>query len=370
MNRSRCLASLLFSLGVALTIVGVILIYQPQPVAAQASSAPTGDDSYCLVCHAQPDQSYTLADGSVFEIAVNPETIANSVHGTQNEAGALGCIDCHGENVFPHTQPLPASSRVYTIQQSVTICTSCHEDQTSEMVDGVHLNALAAGNLSAASCVDCHGAHDVQPPAESPQNVAQACGNCHQVVFTEYEHSVHGEALFEGDPNVPNCADCHGVHGIQNPTTALFRNRSPELCAGCHGDAELMAQYDVSTNVFDSYLTDFHGTTVALFEQRDPNVPTNKAVCIDCHGVHDIAPASAENSRVVRENLLATCQQCHPGATSDFPAAWVGHFPPTVESHPLLFVVTLFYNVLIPVTVGGFIFLVATDIYRRIRGRR
>jgi len=374
MTRYRTLASLFFAFGGLLMLAGAALLFvQPVPVRAQddttTAPAPTGDDRYCLVCHAQPDQVYTLADGSTFEIAVDPQVIANSVHGTQNEGGAFGCIDCHGEFIFPHVQPLPANRRAYTVQQSATICATCHEDQTAELVDSVHYHALAEGNLRAATCVDCHGAHNVQPPAESPQQTALTCGNCHAAVFDEFEHSVHGAALFEGDTNVPTCSDCHGVHGIQNPTTALFRNRSPELCAVCHGDAELMAQYDITTNIFESYLTDFHGTTVALFEQQDPNAPTNKAVCIDCHGVHDITPADAEKGRVVRENLLDTCQQCHPGATSDFPDAWVGHFPPTAESHPLLFVVTLFYNILIPVTVGGFIFLIATDIVRRVRRR-
>jgi hypothetical protein len=31
--------------------------------------------------------------------------------------------------------------------------------------------------------------------------------------------------------------------------------------------------------------------------------------------------------------------------------------------------VTLFYNILIPVTIGGFLLLIATDVYRRIRRR-
>jgi hypothetical protein len=159
------------------------------------------------------------------------------------------------------------------------------------------------------------------------------------------------------------------VHNIADPTTSLFRVRSPELCANCHADTALMTKYDINTNVFDSYLTDFHGATVALFEQQDPNVATNKAVCVDCHGVHDIARVDSENSSVIRANLLVTCQQCHPNATSDFPDAWVGHFPPTLESHPLLFLVNLFYSVLIPVTVAAFAILVATDVFRRLRER-
>ena len=391
----RKLHWLFLALGIALLSLGFVLVFfQPSLLAAQESTEPaplpdvspgeteseqnaaahdsvvmSDDDRLCLECHADTDQTVRLADGSALELGVHPNEIANSVHGTANPEGALRCVDCHGEDIFPHTQPLPPDRRVYTVDRSSTICTACHEQQTNELVDSVHLDALQAGNLTAATCVDCHGAHDVQPPAAQPVQMTQNCGSCHVVVYDEFDDSVHGQALLAGDPNVPSCSDCHGVHGVQNPTTALFRNRSPEMCAGCHGDPDLMAQYDISTHIFDTYLTDFHGTTVALFAQQDPNVPTNKAVCIDCHGVHDITPVDAERVEVVQQNLLEMCQQCHPGATSSFPASWVGHFPPTLESHPLLFLVNLFYAVLIPFTVGAFLLLIGTDIIRRIRRR-
>jgi hypothetical protein len=109
---------------------------------------------------------------------------------------------------------------------------------------------------------------------------------------------------------------------------------------------------------------------VALFEEQDPDVASNKAVCYDCHGVHDIAQVDANNSRVVRQNLLETCQRCHPDATSNFPDAWVGHYPPTLKSHPLLFTVRVFYNILVPGTLGAFVLLVSTDVFRRVRQRR
>jgi predicted CXXCH cytochrome family protein len=309
-----------------------------------------------------------FVDGSTMSIAVDRTAMLASVHGQSLEDGPLGCSDCHGEDSFPHDNPPAASIREFRVTQS-NICIDCHEEQAENLSDGVHYTALVAGNLRSATCVDCHGAHDIQGSSESNAEIAQSCGACHQIVYNEFAQSVHGKALIEGDPNVPTCVDCHGVHGIQHPTTALFRNRSPELCAGCHANEELMAQYDITTNVFDSYLSDFHGTTVALFQQEAPNVASNKAVCYDCHGVHDIARADESNSHVIRENLLATCQQCHPNATADFPDAWVGHFPPTLESHPLLFVVNSFYTILIPLVLGGFIFLVLTDIYRRIRQR-
>ena len=338
------------------------------PLAAAQEPSAT-NDSECLVCHTDTTpQTMTLADGSQISIAVDHTALLDSVHGQSLEDGPLGCTDCHGEDIFPHDDPPAASIRAFHITQS-NICTDCHEEQVEDLGDDIHARALLDGNLRAASCVDCHGAHDVQGPDRSGADVAQTCGTCHQFVYNEFEQSIHGESLLAGDPNVPTCTDCHGVHGIQHPTTALFRNRSPELCADCHADENMMAEYDITTNVFDSYLSDFHGTTVALFEQETPGVASNKAVCYDCHGVHDIASASEENSHVIQQNLLVTCQQCHPDATTDFPASWVGHFPPTLESHPLLFVVNLFYDILIPVVVGAFIFLVLTDIFRRIRER-
>ncbi len=331
---------------------------------------PSGEDSYCLLCHAQPEPpTLALTDGSTLELRVDPATLAASVHGDPEDAPPLGCVDCHDQQAYPHQGALPADARAYRVAASAR-CVRCHEEQATGLADGVHYEALARGNWRAATCVDCHGAHDVQPPAEPRTRIAETCGNCHRAVFEQFRQSVHGVALFEeDDPNVPTCVDCHGVHGIAHPTTAQFRNRSPELCATCHADAELMAEYGISTNVFESYLTDFHGKTVALFEQQAEDVATNKAVCFDCHGVHDIAPVDAENSHVVRENLLATCRQCHPDATANFPDAWVGHYEPTPESQPLLFAVNTFYAILIPTVLGGFAVLIATDIFRRIRER-
>ena len=54
-----------------------------------------------------------------------------------------------------------------------------------------------------------------------------------------------------------------------------------------------MQKYGISTEVFNTYVADFHGTTVTLFERQHPDQPTNKAVCTDCHGVHDIQARDA-----------------------------------------------------------------------------
>ncbi len=356
----------------AVALTEAVAVTQTAPAVTQAApntSSGEPSNAYCLLCHSQPNMTWTLPSGEVLSLTVDPQVLADSVHGTDNTHGALNCVDCHTNMTFPH-QPDPAQSiREFQLER-YTACESCHQDEASRQQDSVHAAALASGTVEAATCIDCHGAHDVQQPDVPRQRISLTCGKCHGAIFDQYRTSIHGSALLaDSNPDVPTCIDCHGVHNISDPTTALFRVRSPELCAKCHADASLMDKYGITTNVFDSYLTDFHGTTVALFEQEDPNVPTNKAVCYDCHGVHDIQQVDANTSRVVKENLLTTCRQCHPSATADFPSAWVGHFPPTLESQPLLFVVNAFYSVLIPLVIAGFIFLVATDIFRRIRRR-
>jgi predicted CXXCH cytochrome family protein len=343
-------------------VLFAILCISPTISRAQDDEPSPGDNAYCVLCHSESAEVLELSDGSTLDLSVNPEEVAQSVH------SRFSCTDCHGENAFPHDEPPPQDRRRFTVDMSAEICATCHQNQTHALADSVHQQAIDTGNLSAATCTDCHSAHNVQPPGD-PVHTAQACGNCHQFVFDEFENSIHGTALFAGDTNVPSCANCHGSHQILHPPTAQLRNSSPELCATCHADKNLMDQYGITTNVFDSYLSDFHGTTVALFELQDPNIATNKAVCFDCHGVHDIAQVSDENSHVVRENLLETCQHCHPDATSNFPDAWVGHYPPTLQSHPLLFTVKTFYRFLIPAVIGAFLLLIATDIIRRVRER-
>jgi nitrate/TMAO reductase-like tetraheme cytochrome c subunit len=380
-------ARILLTVGILLVISGMAMIAQaaqgeqPTPaVTPEASAEPAQpstasvdtakpSDGYCLLCHSQPGRSLTLPSGETLSLTIDEHVLADSVHGVGNPKGALACVDCHADQRFPHKPVAAQSIREYQLERYAT-CRNCHEEQYTKSQDSVHAEAIKAGTLEAATCADCHGSHDIQKPDVPRQRISLTCGKCHGAIFEQYRNSVHGAALFtENNPDVPTCIDCHGVHNINDPTTTLFRVRSPELCAKCHANQQLMAKYNITANVFDSYLTDFHGKTVALFEQQDPNVATNKAVCFDCHGVHDIARVDANNSRVIRENLVTTCRQCHPDATADFPAAWVGHFPPTLESHPLLFVVNTFYKILIPTVIGAFVFLVLTDIIRRIRQR-
>ena len=128
-----------------------------------------------------------------------------------------------------------------------------------------------------------------------------------------------------------------------------------------------MGKYGISTNVLSTYVSDFHGTTVKMFEESYPDQPTNKPVCTDCHGIHDILKVNDPKAGIAfKQNLLVKCQQCHPNATTEtFTDAWLSHYEPSPKAFALVYYVNLFYKLFIPAVLGGMIFYVLTDIYRR-----
>jgi len=51
---------------------------------------------------------------------------------------------------------------------------------------------------------------------------------------------------------------------------------------------------------------------------------TKTAKCYDCHGAHDILSVSDPRSHLSHNNVVGTCQKCHPGATRRF-AGYLTH---------------------------------------------
>jgi hypothetical protein len=93
-------------------------------------------------------------------------------------------------------------------------------------------------------------------------------------------------------------------------------------------------------------------------------------VCYDCHGIHDISKTTEPKTGLqMRSNLLARCQECHPDANTNFPAAWMSHYIPSRERYSLVYYVDLFYKIFIPLTLGGMGALVLMDISRTLINR-
>jgi hypothetical protein len=351
--------------------IAAALLLLAAPLLAGASARA----QECLDCHGQAGSSVSFRDGSSHDVTIDPKAWAESVHGSNG----LSCTDCHaGHEEYPHPPVKADSDRDYTLNH-YTSCEQCHDEQFKKQLDSVHMKTIAAGNKKAAVCSDCHDPHvqkkitgaDGKLLPEGRLAVPRTCARCHGTIQQQYRQSVHGAALVDGNPDVPTCIDCHGVHDIPDPRTAEFRLQSPRICAGCHTDAKRMAKYHLSTQVLRTYVADFHGSTVTLFQRRHPDQITNKPVCFDCHGVHNIARVDDPKKGLeVKENLLATCRKCHPDASTNFPDAWLSHYIPTRDQAPAVYWARLAYQILIPGVVGGMALFVASDFVRRRVDRR
>ena len=325
---------------------------------ANGSDAPrpaAANNEACLACHQNPQFSVTLGNGDLFDLSVNPDEFNHSVHGETK----IACVQCHVGFEPGAGHGLKFGSRREATLQLNTTCGQCHKQQADQEKDSVHAAARSVGQLKAAICTDCHTSHAVQRIKDPTTHqllpttriwIPTTCQKCHSAIYEKYRNSVHGAALTDGNnPDVPTCIDCHGVHIIENPTTSTFRLFSPQICAKCHTDPKRMDKYNISTQVLNTYVADFHGTTDTIFQKVSPDAITNKPVCYDCHGIHDITRVDDPVKGLqVKANLLTKCQKCHPDANTNFPEAWLSHYIPSPDKYPMVYYINLFYKFLIP----------------------
>lgn len=248
---------------------------------------PTGNNGYCTLCHSQPQRTVRLEDGSLLNLFVDPDMIAASVHGVSETSPGLGCLDCHGEDAFPHIGLPPEDGRLYTIDSNA-MCTSCHEGYGEELSVGLHTQAIAAGNVEAAVCTDCHGAHHIQSAEHRPELVSGVCGDCHEITLDEWQMTAHADIGQLG------CAVCHDHH-TQNLRVG---ETTTDLCLNCHQD-----------NLPETFVHDTHITAV-----QGSDHPVE---CADCHmyveTVDDVMVSLGEPISTGHSMLLdaTPCDTCH-----------------------------------------------------------
>jgi cytochrome b subunit of formate dehydrogenase len=295
----------------------------------------------CVGCHDQEGKDY-----------------ATSIHGMSHAMGASGaaqCWDCHGSHEIVAVKN-PASP-VFKMNLPMT-CAKCHSntnltkeyqiefpEAANQYMDSIHGRALLKmGLIVAPSCSDCHGSHKIKRSIDrdSPinhANVAKTCGKCHVGIEATYDQSVHGKLLAAGDSRGPVCVDCHSAHEISNPSGNNFKALSDQRCGKCHEDR------------LEHYRETYHGKAMVLGK---PNNAPEVAACYDCHGFHDVLPVSDPRSHLSTNNILATCQKCHPGATAKFTAYQPHANPLDQKNYPLLHAVFIAMTGLLIGTFGFF----------------
>ncbi len=200
----------------------MLMLLLPQTVVLAGSSDAEGEpgigDDECLSCHGVPGLTTTLPSGEEIYISVDEVTHKTSIHGRLGYA----CVQCHTDiDEYPHRDIPAQTAREYTIIQNEA-CARCHPGSAAENEAGAHQIFMEAGIHEAAVCSDCHGSHDVDKLTPPRTNIPQTCERCHSQIYQEYEESAHGSALIgEGNPNVPDCTDCHNNHEIKGPNSLM-----------------------------------------------------------------------------------------------------------------------------------------------------
>ena len=288
-----------WALGLCVLIAGPTLAAPPQ--------------NTCLDCH-------SALEGN---LQVTAEKWATDIHMVKG----FTCADCHGGDATQMDDKL-AMNRAKGFLGApkgmaiVQLCGKCHSDaafmkkynpaervdQVSEYFTSVHGKRLKEGDINVATCVSCHGVHEIRLVSDPrarvyPLNVADTCGVCHsnaQLMAPyhiktnqkeEYQKSVHYEALAKkGDLSAPTCNKCHGNHGATPPGVGSVAN----VCGQCHA---------VFADLFDK------SPHKAAFEKMD--LPS----CVHCHGNHEIKRPTDDMLGVADGSL---CVQCHSAGDAGY----------------------------------------------------
>ncbi len=163
------------------------------------------------------------------------------------------------------------------------------------------------------------------PPAPTPiahpsDGNSNQCYDCHlavndrqRAIAEAWQASIHGKGGV-------TCADCHGGDprsdrmGVAMDRSIGFigipdREQTVGMCGSCHSDVERMRQYGLNTDQYAKYWTSVHGQRLASAKD------TRVAICIDCHGSHDVKKASDPTAPVYPPNVPALCASCHADAS-------------------------------------------------------
>ncbi|OGQ49619.1 MAG: hypothetical protein A3I09_00430 [Deltaproteobacteria bacterium RIFCSPLOWO2_02_FULL_47_10] len=337
----------------------------------------------CTSCHADiEDAPHSKKPGPVTCEKchrIEQQIYLNSDHGRAVAKGikkAASCKACHGEHhyLLDYRNPESPVSR----NKINETCARCHDDLKKmepyhltqrepykSYLKSIHGEAFKSGEAYAAICTDCHGSHDLHSPINPESriykfNVPKTCSKCHENVFNTYKMSVHAKGLYAGVRDAPVCTDCHGEHTIQThtaPTSSTYPSSIVKTCSHCHASEKITIKYGLPPDVINTYMESYHGTAY----QYGSIVAAN---CASCHGFHDILPSSDERSSINPANIGNTCGKCHPNAGEQLSKGSV-HVRPSVNRDKIIYYVTLFYVILIILTIGGMLIHNLLDLLKK-----
>ena len=238
-----------------------------------------------------------------------------------------------------------------------------------EVVKGRELAGSVHNNLD---CSTCHGESERGFGKIDP---VETCARCHEQAFDAFQTSVHADAFDRGMPQAATCVACHGSHevlAVGNPLAPVSRMRvSEQTCATCHESPTWTETHDsIPPNVVADYRRSFHGLSAAVGDGRVAN-------CASCHSYHEILLSSNPLSTVNENNLAQTCAACHTGAnvvaprTGGIPTFATGglHYNPEITGFKIVDFAGGMYLMAITLTIGFMLLHNGIDFWGRLRER-
>lgn len=319
----------------------------------------------CIMCHGKTDIHKIEETGRRVSLYVDEAVLKNSIHASKD------CTDCHSDIIeIPHKVVKKVNCRrCHYSGNPVGAPENVQYDQYEQSVHGIE---VANGNPDAPVCQNCHGTHDIiSHLSESSKfykaNIPQTCGKCHIEIYAKYNESVHGVALSSGNLDAPVCSSCHGEHNIkrhENPDSKVYAGHVSETCSECHGPMGVVNKYGVKTDRTKTFERSFHG----IAEEMDNITVAN---CASCHNYHDIRNSNDPKSSTHKDNIPTTCGKtdCHPGATANFAEGDI-HVDPHNEDSGILYYITNFFMILTVSTLIGLLAFIVMDLFRRAKNAR
>lgn len=298
------------------------------------------------------------------------EKFDSGVHGKSFHAKHLyapSCTECHGKHdIYSPEDPKSPSYRM----NIPYLCGKCHREGApvariykinernivenySQSIHGEGL--FKKGLIVTATCVDCHGSHEVLPHTYrnskiSPNNISDTCMKCHQKIEEVHVKIIENKKWEKQKGAIPACTDCHLPHKVRKESIVLrvsdkaclkchvkenisktedgkiisltvHKNdvkssvHSEVTCVKCHSDVNPLLNRPCQTanevdcsschiNIGEEYKRSGHGKAHAELVKDAPD-------CVTCHGNHKMKSHFDEDSRIYKTNIPRLCGECH-----------------------------------------------------------
>ena len=274
----------------------------------------------CAGCHFEFDDfphdveaTESIDCSECHEDAVAAFQASEHAKATAEGKHAATCADCHG--VHDILKATDRNARLHPLN-IYKLCGQCHfsvdvegatvdELMRDPLTDDAHAHGiLRAGLMNSATCVSCHGGHEIRHKGDpeslvSRGRVQDTCGKCHLGVLEQYRKSVHNLVSTGDEHRGATCTDCHAQHAMTMADDD-FRQQTIDSCSKCHDERG------------GSFRSSYHGKRHSL------GVAGEVATCDACHGSHSILPKSSPDSTIHADNIVATCGKCHEGSHREF----------------------------------------------------